>query len=57
MLVTFYNAVTCSRIMFGSVYWGGHISRFDRGRLEKCYGVGKPPDSFEILYQKRLYKI
>ena len=35
MLVTFYNAVICSIIMFGSVCWGGNISRLDRGRLEK----------------------
>ena len=35
MLVTFYNAVICSMIMFGSVCWGGNISKLDRGRLEK----------------------
>ena len=35
MLVTFYNAVICSIIMFGSVCWGGNISKVDRGRLEK----------------------
>ena len=35
MLVTFYNAVICSIIAFGSVCWGGNISQFDRGRLEK----------------------
>ena len=35
MLVTFYNVVTCSLIMFGSVCWGGNISKFDGGRLEK----------------------
>ena len=35
MLVTFHNAVICSIIMFGSVYWGGNISKLDRGRLEK----------------------
>ena len=33
--VTFYNAVICSIIMFGSVCWGGNISKLDRGRLEK----------------------
>ena len=26
MLVTFYNAVICSIIMFGSVCWGGNCS-------------------------------
>ena len=31
MLVTFYNYVICSLIMFG----GGNISNFDRGKLEK----------------------
>ena len=33
MLVTFYNAVICSIIMFGSVCWGasGNISKLDRG--------------------------
>ena len=35
MLVTFYNAVIRSIIMFGSVCWGGNISNLDRGRLEK----------------------
>jgi len=35
MLVTFYNALICSIIMFGSVCWGGNISKLDRGRLEK----------------------
>ena len=35
MLVTFYNAVICSSIMFGSVCWGGNTSKLDRGRLEK----------------------
>ena len=35
MLVTFYNVVICSIIMFGSVCWGGNISKLDRGRLEK----------------------
>ena len=37
MLATFYNAVICSSSssMFGSVCWGGNISKLDRGRLEK----------------------
>ena len=35
ILETFYNAVICSIIAFGSVCWGGNISQFDRGRLEK----------------------
>ena len=52
MLVTFYNAVICSIIMFGSVCWGGNISKLDRGRLEKIVikvgnVVGKPLDSFK----------
>ena len=34
MLVTFCNALICSIIMFGSVCWGGNISKLDRGRLE-----------------------
>ena len=34
ILVTFYNAVICSLIMFGSVCWGGNISKFGRRRLE-----------------------
>ena len=48
MLVTFYNAVICSLIMFGSVCRGGNISKFDKGKLGKivktttttwsCYG-------------------
>ena len=35
MLVTFYNAVICSLIMFGSVCRGGNISNFDKGKLGK----------------------
>ena len=27
--------VICSIIMFGSICWGGTISKLDRGRLEK----------------------
>ena len=35
MLVIFYNAVICSIIMFGSVFWGGNTSKLDRGKLKK----------------------
>ena len=61
MLVTFYNAVICSIIMFGSVCWGGNISILDGGRLEKIvkkagHAVGKPLDSFKTLHEKRLYR-
>ena len=61
MLVTFYNDVICSIIMFGSVCWGGNISKLDRGRLEKIvknagHVVGKPLDGFKTLHEKRLYK-
>ena len=34
MFVTFHNAVICSIIIFGSVCWGGNISKLGRGRLE-----------------------
>ena len=47
--------------MFGSVCWGGNISKLDRGRLEKIvkkkkagHVVGKPLDSFKTLHEKRL---
>ena len=55
MLVTFHNAVTRSIIMFGSVCWGGNISKLDRGRLEKIFFkaghvVGEPLDSFKTLH-------
>ena len=58
MLVTFYNAVICCIIMFGSMCWGGNISKLDRGRLEKIvkkagHVVGKPLDSFKTLHEKR----
>ena len=61
MLVTFYNAVICSIIMFDSVCWGGNISKLDRGRLEKIvkkagHVVGKPLDSLKTLHEKRLYR-
>ena len=51
----------CSIIMFGSVCWGGNISKLDRGRLEKIvkkagHVVGKPLDSFKTLHIKRLYR-
>ena len=35
MLVTFYNAVICSLIMFGSVCRGGNISKFYKRKLGK----------------------
>ena len=60
MLVTFYNAVICCIIIFGSVCWGGNISKLDRGRLEKIkkkagHVIGKALDSFKTLHEKRLY--
>ena len=60
-LVTFYDAVICSIIVFGSVCWGGNISKFDRGRLEKIvkkagHYVGMPLGSFKTLYEKQLLK-
>ena len=61
MLVTFYNAIIHSLITFGSVCWGGNISKFDRGRLKKMikqagHVVEKPLDGFKILHEKRLYR-
>ena len=58
MLVTFYNAVICSIIMFGSVCWGGNVSKLDRGRLEKIVKksrscCGKATGQFLRLYMKR----
>ena len=35
IIVTFHNAVICSIITFGSIFWGGNISKLDRGKLEK----------------------
>ena len=52
LLVTFYNAVICSIIVYGSVRLGRNISKFDRGRLENIvkkkagYVVGMPLDNF-----------
>ena len=47
--------------MFGSVCWGGNISKLNRGRLEKIvkkvgHVEGKPLDSFKTLHEKRLYR-
>ena len=62
ILVTFYNAVIRSIIMFVSVCWGGNISKLDRGWLEKIvkkkagHVVGKPLDSFKTLHQKSVKK-
>ena len=60
MLVTFYNSVISSFITFGSVCWGGNISKLDRGRLGKIvkkagHVVGKLLDSFKTLYEKRRF--
>ena len=54
MLVTSSKAVIFSLIVFGSVCWGGNISKFDRGRLEKIakkvgLAVGKRLESFKTL--------
>ena len=55
MLITFYNVVICSLIMFGSVCRGGEISKI--GRKKAGHVVERPPlDSFKTLYEKRLYK-
>ena len=65
MLVTFYNAVICIIIVYGSVCWGGNISKCDMGWLEKIvkkkkkkvgHVVGMPLDSFKTLCEKRLLK-
>ena len=53
--------IICSIIMYGSVCYGGDISKFDRGRLEKIvkkagHVVGMPLDSFKTLYEKRQLK-
>ena len=50
--------IMCSIIMYGSVCWGGNISKFDRGSLEKIvtkagHVVGMPLDSSKTLYEKR----
>ena len=64
MLVTVYNAVICS-LMFGSVCRGGNITKFDKGKLGKIvkkqrkkagHVVGKPPECFKTLHEKRLYR-
>ena len=47
-----------------SVCWGGNISKFDGGRLEKIVRrlrkaglvVGRPLDSFQTPYEERLLK-
>ena len=36
-----YKSITISIIMFGSVCWGGTISKLDRGRLEKIVPLPK----------------
>ena len=62
MLVTFCKAAICSIIVYGSVCWGGNISKFDREGFEKIINkkaghiVGMPLDSFKMLYEKRLFK-
>ena len=61
MLVTFCKAAICSIIVYGSVCWGGNISKFDRGMLERIvkkagHVVGMPLDSFKTFYEKRLFK-
>ena len=55
MLVTFYNAVICSIIMFDSVCWGGNISKLDTRRLEKIVKKAVWESHWTILrlYTKR----
>ena len=65
MLVTFYNAVICSIIVYGSVCWGGNISKFNRGSLEKIvkkkqvilWECGMRNDSAKILFQSFLQDV
>ena len=49
--------------MFGSVCWGGNISKLDRGRLEKIIKkkkkaghVGKLLDSFKTTWKETVQK-
>ena len=58
MLVTFYNAVMCSIIVYGSVCWGGNISKFDRGRFDRGRLVMLWEYHWTVLrhYEKRLFK-
>ena len=59
MLVTFYKAVIWSIIMFGSVCWGGNISKLEKreaGKIVKrsrsCCGKAIR----QSLHEKRLYR-
>ena len=54
MLATVYNVVICSIIVYGSVCWGGNVSKFDKGRLETIvkkagHVVGMPLDNFKTF--------
>ena len=54
ILGTHYRAVICNLIVFGSLCWGGNISQFYRGRLEKIVNkaghvVGMRLESFQTL--------
>ena len=42
MLVTFYNAVMCSIIMFGSVCWGGNISKLEETVQKTNANIKRP---------------
>ena len=58
MLVTFHNAVICNIIVYGSVCWGGNISKFDIGRFDRGRLVMLWEYHWTVLrhYEKRLFK-
>ena len=50
MLVTFYNALICSFIMFGSLCWGGNSFKFDNWRLEKVVKKEKRRRKKQVMF-------
>ena len=59
MLVTFYNAVICSLLMFVSVCWGRNILIEGGWKIlykKAGHVVGMPLDNFKTLYEKGLLK-
>ena len=59
ILERFYNAAISSILVYGSVCWGGNISKRDWERIEKVIKktekvTGGHHDSFDILYHIRL---
>ena len=59
LLELFYSSVVCGVLTFGLTSWGGNLTKFDSGRVDRVIRragkiIGKPQDTFDTLYDRRV---